>query len=153
MRECWPQMEASIVGLLGRIVENDLKISALHSRRPDTVGEYVRGAELIARDLQSFSRDTPSLVKALELPSWSGRTPAWPPRSRSTIAEMVMGSVPVDFGLEWHEALKARDDQRRADFARAHDRMVAEAKAKEESENAAVREAVAEDQARRASPR
>ena len=115
---------SSIVDLLGRIVKNDLKISALHSRRPDTVGEFVRSAELIARDLQSFSRDTPSLVKALELPSWSGGKPAWPPpRRSSSMAEMVMGSVPIDSGLEWFEQIEQRDLARRESYEKVRQQL------------------------------
>lgn len=56
-------------------------------------------------------------------------------------------------GSEWYEAIRQRDEKRRAEYDRVSAQLEAEAKAKEQRENAEVRERAAEDQARRASPR
>jgi hypothetical protein len=68
------------------------------------------------------------------------------------MVESFMPPQPLHPGADWHKAIAARDEQRARDYERVSAKLEAEAKAKEERENAEVRERVAEDQARRMQP-
>jgi hypothetical protein len=79
--EIYPAFEARITDLLPRIAANDAALSRLHQARPAGVAGHLLGAELVARSLDNFSRETPSIVRDLQLPSFApGKPLAWPPR-------------------------------------------------------------------------
>jgi hypothetical protein len=50
------------VGLFVRITADEKELSALHQARPPGVMEHLLSAELHARGLDRFTRDTPSLL-------------------------------------------------------------------------------------------
>ena len=65
VREVYPDAEIKIVDLFVRITENNEALSALHQARPAGVMEHLVSAELHARRLNRFTRDTPSLLTSV----------------------------------------------------------------------------------------
>jgi hypothetical protein len=84
---------------------NDVEISNLHSARSSGVKLHLLEAELVARGLESFTRDVPTITKELKLPAFEpGRPPAWPPRPQ--LHSTWFAPVPHDprFSARWWEA-------------------------------------------------
>ena len=75
VREVYPDAEIKIVDLLVRITENNKALSALHQARPAGVMEHLVSAELQARGLDRFTRDTPSLLTSVCLFDFEQRPP------------------------------------------------------------------------------
>ena len=76
-----PSLKRGSSNLLTRMAANDAEISNLHSARSSGVKLHLLAAELVARGLESFTRDVPSIAKELKLPAFEpGQPPAWPPR-------------------------------------------------------------------------
>jgi hypothetical protein len=69
-REVYPEFEARVVDLLIRMAANDAEISDLHLARSAGVKLHLLGAELVARGLEQFTRDMPSITKELKLPAF-----------------------------------------------------------------------------------
>lgn len=65
----YPEFLAKFTDLLARIANNDAALSKLHFARPAGVSRHLLGAELVARGLESFSRENPSITKELQLPN------------------------------------------------------------------------------------
>jgi hypothetical protein len=83
LAEIYPAFEAKVTDLFARMAGNDAALSRLHQARPAGVPGYLLGAELVARNLDNFSRETPSIVRDLQLPSFApGQPLSWPPRGR-----------------------------------------------------------------------
>jgi hypothetical protein len=78
--EVYPDAEIKIVDLLVRITENNKALSALHQARPAGVMEHLVSAELHARGLDRFTRDTPSLLTSVCLFDFHSGRQIWPPR-------------------------------------------------------------------------
>lgn len=79
--EYYPRVERDLPDLLERIARNDRAIAALQDDAPDnSSAEFLLGAELKARGLTAFSRDAPSITKAMRLPRFAADAHlAWPP--------------------------------------------------------------------------
>jgi hypothetical protein len=60
-REVYPEFEAKVVDLPTRMAANDIEIANLHIRRSSGVKLHLLEAELMARDLDCFTRDVPSI--------------------------------------------------------------------------------------------
>ena len=78
MRQTYPHHVAELVSLFARAADLDHRISEFHGRRPDGCKGYLKSVEQTARELEAFTRDTPSLVARdrLQLPDWSD-TASW----------------------------------------------------------------------------
>jgi hypothetical protein len=62
------------------VAVNDEALSRLHQRRPAGVALHLRGAESLARGIDSFTRSEPSISADLKLPDWEQPAKlAWPP--------------------------------------------------------------------------
>jgi hypothetical protein len=116
----YPEMVARLVDLLTRSKAFDEEISRLHQARPAGVPRHLLGAELVARGLEAFSRDTPSITKELTLPDWnnSGRM-AWPPPRQLNLSALMPPQDPR-FGPDWcsPEVLSAREAEAQAERER-----------------------------------
>jgi hypothetical protein len=84
LRAVYPQLAAQLVDLMARVAANDREIEQVNGALPSDAGS-LRGAELIARGLQSFEIDVhfiPRLTTRVALPAFSF-TPQqpfiWPP--------------------------------------------------------------------------
>jgi hypothetical protein len=75
------------------------------SARSSGMKLHLLEAELVARGLERFTRDVPSITKELKLPAFEpGRPPAWPPRLQ--LHATWFGPMPHDprFSSRWWEA-------------------------------------------------
>lgn len=123
LRELYPDFVTKIAGLFTRIAANDAEITRLHQERPAGVSLRLLGAELVARGLEDFTRDTPSIGKELKLPDFKhGDRMAWPP-PRTPLAVLVAMSMtpahdPRLFSGDWAQAQKDDNSRRAANEAR-----------------------------------
>ena len=128
-----------------RADSKNLLFSAFRNSRPLSGRDLAQThtpPTLTARGLKTFSRDEPSIAQTAVLPG------LWPPKRTTSMAEALMPPMPHP-GSEWYEQIRQRDERRRAEYQRVQDQLEAEAKAKEEAENAAVRKRIDEDAAAR----
>jgi len=65
-------------------------------------GGHLLGPELVARGLQSFSRDAPSIIEKTALPSWEpGGKPLWPPPRQFDPSKFAPVLYDPRFSWEW----------------------------------------------------
>lgn len=119
LKATYPKVTAQLVNLLNRIAINDNALSALHQSRPNGSKGQLLGAELVARGLDEFSRDEPSINRELRLPDWqeSNRL-AFPPRDDEPFAVRVAAPVASvhsrkRHSADWAEAMTAETQQRK----------------------------------------
>ncbi len=122
LREVYPAVIAQLADLMARLDRFDTKLSDLHQRRP--VGEklHLRGPELVARDLQDFSRSVPPLRQNLQLPDFqhSDRL-RYPPPQHLDVSSIA--PVPYDprYSADWAEV----EEERLAAIRAEHERVAA----------------------------
>ncbi len=81
LREVYPALVAELIDLFTRQKVCDAKVSRINGSAPAGVKLRLREVELVARNLERFTRDTPSITKELRLPDWKKSDKlAWPPR-------------------------------------------------------------------------
>jgi hypothetical protein len=76
--EQYPDFINGLVYLLTHLAAFDRKADHLHGQRPAGVARHLDNPELMARGLNAFSRDTPSLLTLLQLYDLHGQR-VWPP--------------------------------------------------------------------------
>ena len=119
-REAYPRAVSQLVDLLARMAANDAELSQLHLRRAAGVSLHLRSAELEARNLESFSRDAPSITTELRLPDWDHPPKmAWPPpqTSLAVLAAQGIAALPHP-GAHWWEGREQRAAAQRAEQER-----------------------------------
>jgi hypothetical protein len=148
VREVFPEAENKIVDLFVRITENNKALSALHQARPAGVMEHLLSAELHARGLDRFTRDTPSLLTSVSLFDFDSGRQIWPPPRPPMAAAFAATFVPANNPADWatnnerRAAAQQRERQYRADyFART-------TREQEERQNREARERFAASQRR-----
>jgi hypothetical protein len=101
-REVYPEFEAKVVGLLNRMAANDAEISNLHIARSAGVKLHLLEAELVARGLEQFTRDMPSITKELtsQASPWPGRVDCNRTRPGSRRCPTIRVSPPAGGRLE-----------------------------------------------------
>jgi hypothetical protein len=149
LRKVYPNAIAQIMDLFVRLTNNNEALSALHQVRAPGVMQHLLSAELHARGVDSFSRDTPSLLTSVHLVDWDSGREIWPP-PRPSMASAFAAVMPPDdshrFSADW-----AKDNERRAAAQRAEQQRMADyyartTKEQEERENKEARERFAASQ-------
>ncbi len=111
LRQIYPTTVNTLVSLFARIGANDAALSQLHRGRPANAKGTLLSAELVARGLDEFSRDSPPLSKELRLPDWAESCRlVWPPRETPAsvlLSESMSGDADPRYSADWHAALKA----------------------------------------------
>jgi hypothetical protein len=108
LREVYPDIASKVADLLTRIAANDAELSRLHQARPAGVALHLLGAELMARDLESFNIASPSIAKELKLPDWSCSAKlVWPPPS-PPLSSLVAPPVAAHLGADWWRGREQR---------------------------------------------
>jgi hypothetical protein len=80
VREIYPAVQSKIVDLLSRVKACDAEVGRINGSAPDGVRLRLHEVELVARNLEGFTRDEPSITNELRLPDWDQpRRLAWPP--------------------------------------------------------------------------
>ena len=123
LRTIYPEFETKITDLFTRIASNDAELSRLHQARPGGVALHLLGAELVARDLERFTRTKPPIVQELKLPTFApGQRLAWPPPRPPMAALYAMSMVPPRdprrYSADWATAQKEDNVRRAATEAR-----------------------------------
>jgi hypothetical protein len=149
LREIYPDAAAKIVELFARIAANDKALAELDRARPAGVEQHLRSAELHARGLDSFSRDTPSLLSSVYLFDWDSGRQTWPPPRPSMAPAFAATAIPGydrRFSGDWAKDNERRAAGQRAEKQRIADFYVRQTQQQEERENAEARERFAEGQ-------
>jgi hypothetical protein len=82
-----------LVDLFRRIVETEEKYGYLNATAPQGEHRRLKNIELLARQLDSFSRDMPSILKDCTLPVWTNSSEKmWPPKPVSMATRLGMSS-------------------------------------------------------------
>jgi hypothetical protein len=135
LSELYPMFTTKIADLFVRIAVNDEKLSRLHQARPAGVSLHLLGAELVARNLSSFSSADPSLAKELKIPNFERSNRMTYPLHRPPDWLNVM---PVAYhpGADW----AAHQSERAEAIRREHERTIAyyEAVARQREEREAA---------------
>ena len=107
--QVYPKVVSQLVDLFGRLATNDAEISRLHQARPSGAGLHLHGAELVARNLDGFTRDDPPITKGLQLPHWADAAKtAWPPPQIPLGVLMAQGMAPAAHpGGDWWQLKEA----------------------------------------------
>ncbi len=81
LKKTYPVVTQQLADLLARIAINDQELWRLNQGRPAGIKLHLLGAELCARHLEGFNRDSPPIGRDLVLPDWVESNRAlWPPR-------------------------------------------------------------------------
>jgi hypothetical protein len=126
--EGYPAVVRQLVNLFGRIATNDAEVSGLHRARPAGAELHLAGAELVARNLDGFTRDDPPITEGLQLPDWGNATKiAWPPPTAplGVLAAQSMALASHPGGDWWQVKEEATRDRREQ-----QERVVTEQEAK-----------------------
>jgi hypothetical protein len=79
----YPDLAAQLSELMTLAVQVDEEVSALNGSAPPDERRRLKGVELTARALDSFSVSQPSIAQGLRLPVWQhSEQMAWPPPQR-----------------------------------------------------------------------
>jgi len=101
LREVYPDTVNKVVDLFVRITADEKALSALHQARSPGVMEHLLSAELHARGLDRFTRDTPSLLTSVCLFDWNSGRQIWPPRRPPMAAAFATSMVPACDPADW----------------------------------------------------
>lgn len=111
------------------------ELSQFHQSRPSGVPGLLRGPELEARDLNSFNRDTPSLLPLIKLFALSGKQ-IWPPVVKRDLSAFIPVIEAQYGGADWwrDEIKQARQEQVKAESDRVTNFYAEQQRLREERE-------------------
>jgi hypothetical protein len=143
--EVYPAACAELLDLLRRMAANDRECDRVNAAAPGSAPDRLRSAELVARKLQGFSRDTPAIAERIQLPDWehSDRT-LWPPPQPSVGVTLALGMVaaaqdPRRYSDKWWEVQEEDKQARRAENERMSEYYRRTTKEQEDRQNAEAR--------------
>jgi hypothetical protein len=142
LAEVYPAVVSELIDLFSRISVHEAEVSRLHQSRPSGVSLHLAGPEQEARGLESFSRDTPSLIKTIQLFDFSGKQ-VWPPKRTPLGVLVVQGMQPVHdprYTAVWAQARGERDDAIKAEQQRVAEYYDNQQRLKERREAAEAQE-------------
>jgi predicted transcriptional regulator len=98
----YPKLVARLVDLFGSAKALDEEVSRVNGSAPPGEHRRLRGVELSARGLKSFSTADPPIAKGVQLPDWahSART-VWPPPRPFDPASFAPVSFDRRLSAEW----------------------------------------------------
>ncbi len=143
LRTVYPDIVSKIIDLFARMTANNEALSALHRARPPGVKQHLLSAELHARRLDSFSRDTPSLLTSVCLVDWDSGRQAWPPQKpamASAVAAAMVAASSRRFSGDWWKESEQGAARQRAEQQRIADYYGRTTRGQEERENREARE-------------
>lgn len=138
LAELYPAAVSKLIDLFNRIAAHEAEVSRLHQSRPAGVSLHLAGPELVARGLESFSRDTPSLIKTIQFLDFASGKQVWPP-PRIPLGVLVTQGMPAPLphpGADWWRDREERAAAQRAEQERVAAYYEAQQRAKEEREKA-----------------
>jgi len=134
----YPSLAEKIVHLFATAAAVDREVSRVNGSAPDGEHRRLKEVELKARNVESFSRDNPSIAKAVQLPDWGDSAKmVWPPPQPSLAVQvatsMTYGSHP---GGDWWQQREERAQAMREEQERVAAFYEAQVRRREERENA-----------------
>jgi len=149
-RDTYPSMAKQLVELLQRIAACDRESSAINGDAPDNEFRRLSRVELLARELEQFSSETPSIIQNVTLPDWTGS--AFWPLPQTSMASAFAAVVPPHhshrFSGDWWKENERRAAAQRVEQQRIADYYARTTKEQEDRENAEARERFLEQQQR-----
>ena len=145
--ETCPPAQNKLSNLFTRIAAHRQRISALHQRRPAGV-QSVRDPELIARNLDGFDRERPSLLAEVRLLDWNTGRQIWPPPRPSMAAAFAETFVPAYNSADWANNYERRAAAQQRERQYVADYYARTTREQEERENREARERFAASQRR-----
>jgi hypothetical protein len=99
----YPKVVAQLVDLFTRLKANDAELAGLHQARPVGTGLHLTAAELVARNLDGFTRAEPPIAEGSQLPDWANAAKmAWPPPPTPLGVLVAQGMAPAAHpGGDW----------------------------------------------------
>ncbi len=143
LREVYRKAVPTLVDLFVHITANDKALTELGQTIPPGVNSLL-SAELHARGLDSFTRDTPSLLDSVVLFDWDSGLKVWPPPQAtlaSAFAALNMRGPDHRYTADWAEDNERRAAGQQAERQRMADYYARTTKEQEDRENAEAREA------------
>jgi hypothetical protein len=113
LSEVYRAAQSKLVDVLTRKQACDAKVGRINSTAPAGVALRLREVELVARNLESFTRDGPSITKELKLLDWDQANKlAWPrPQTPLAVLAVQGMAAAVDHpGANWW---RRRDERQR----------------------------------------
>jgi hypothetical protein len=140
LSEMYPKAVHDLVSLFARIADFKKRRDACYSNRPDQIGDQLPEPELLARRLDGFTVNTPSLLEQTQLFDFETGTQIWP------VAQPLIGVVMAESTL----AMAASQDREQFSpfWWRAAQRRAAAHRAETERQDARLREMAAEQEKR-----
>jgi hypothetical protein len=138
-RETCPPALNKLSDLFTRIAAHRQRISALHQRRPAGV-QSVRDPELIARNLDGFDRERPSLLAEVHLLDWNTGRQIWPPPRPSISAAFAATLVPAGNSADWANNYERRAAAQQRELRYIADYYARTTREQEARENREARE-------------
>ena len=90
LREIYPAVQSKLVDLLTRMTACSAEVGRINGSAPAGVALRLPEVELVARNLEHFTRDEPSITNELKLPDWDQPTKlAWP-RPRTPLGVLAL---------------------------------------------------------------
>jgi hypothetical protein len=132
----YPKVVAQLVDLFIRAEEVDKEVSRINGSAPDGENRRLRGVELTARGLASFTVANPSIASGVQLPELErSAVMAWP-RPTPSLAVQVAASMihRPHLGANWASEREERAQAMREDHERAIAHYAAMARQREERE-------------------
>jgi hypothetical protein len=116
----YAEVTPKLVAVFARLAAYRQKLSALYAERPPGVDDIAQDPELVARNLDQFSRDTQSLLDAVTLRDWHSGKEVWPERSSAHFAAAFAQSmaVPPHPGAVWWRESERKTAERQAEAER-----------------------------------
>jgi hypothetical protein len=145
--ETYPSAQDKLSNLFTRIAAHRQRMSALHQSRPPGV-KSVRDPELIARNLDGFNRERPSLLAEVHLLDWNSGRQIWPPPRPSISAAFAATLVPAYNPADWANNYEQRAAAQERDRQYLADYYARTTREQEERENREAQERFAEGQRR-----
>jgi hypothetical protein len=112
-REVYQPAKTKFVDLFSRMAANDREVQRIAASAPAGEPRRLANAELVARNMESFTIAKPSIVKDLRLPDFEhSERMAWPPPQ--ALDSALFSAVPASprYSADW--ALAAQEDARAA---------------------------------------
>jgi hypothetical protein len=144
MREVYAAAVGKLVDVFTRIADYKRRRDALYSRRPDQIGDQLPDPELLARGLDGFTINTPSLLEATKLFDLETGQQIWPdPQQTNRLAVEMSSSVRAMVSSmdrdactpNWWKAVARRQAAAAAEAELQGERFAEMKRAQEEREN------------------
>jgi hypothetical protein len=113
LHEVYRAAQSELVDVLTRKQACDAKVGRINGSAPPGVALRLREVELVARNLDGFTRDQPSITNELRFPDWDEPTKlGWPP-PQTPLGVLVVQGMAAAVGHPGDNWWRRRDERQR----------------------------------------